>query len=423
MEYGKTREFNLMHKLNQKHIQWKRCIMKVDIAVQTLSASTAGSLEFLMKIGESDFRDAAATIRFITIFDKLFDVFNTKYNNKNEQNIFKRALSPENRVMVFALFEEAIDYIEHLQIIIESNEKRSIIHTKSFTGFTGFINNMRVIKLIYQDFVENNQLLDIIPIYRLGQDPLEMFFGRCRACNGHNDNPTVQQFEGAYRKLLAFDNLLCSKYSNCSEIDIPNQPIGNILYVSSRPSSASSQDNGNATPAELETMLQKLSEIEAVERNCLLDSLQDYTTAFISGQIENRIGNSDRIYCSYCKNIFKENTKIENVYVGSKLTENPCKSTFEICKLSNRILKLGQFSQKTDFSRTCSEILSCLDINSLFQNTDFSHDFEHKLYFVRAIVDIYIQIKETFLARSKTLSSQKDFVRAKLHKIVQFFGQ
>lgn len=125
-----------------------------------------------------------------------------------------------------------------------------------------------------------------------------MFFGRCRACNGHNDNPTVQQFEGAYRKLLAFDNLLCSKYSNCNEVDVPNQPIGNILYVSSRsePASSSSIDDSNVTPAELETILQKLSEIEAMEQNYLLDSLKDYSTAYIASQIDNRIGSKNRIH-------------------------------------------------------------------------------------------------------------------------------
>lgn len=428
VEYGKTREFRLIHKLNQKHLQWKRCIMKVDIADQTLSASTAGSLKFLIEQGENDFRDAGPTIRFITIFDKLFDVFNTKYNDKNEPNVFKRALSPNNRVAVFALFEEAIEYIENLQIIDqeEINEKIPIIDSRSFTGFRGFINNMHVLRLIYQEYIENNQLLDFIPTYRLCQDPLEMYFGKNRACNGHNDSPTPQQFEGANRKLQVFDNLLCSKYSNCNEIDIPNQPIGNILYVSSRSSSISStlsEDNSNVTSAELETMMQKLSEIEAMEENCLLDSLKDYTIAYISGQIENRIGKNDRIHCSYCEKIFKENAKIQNVHIGFILLASPCKSTFDICKATDRLLKLSQFSEQVSCSRMHAGVLSCLEMNTLFEKTDFSHDFEHKLFFVKAIVDIYVQIKNTSIARSINLNSKKDFLRTKLKKIIHFSGQ
>lgn len=38
-----------MHKLTKAHIQWKRKIMKVLIAVQTLSASTASAMEYLKR--------------------------------------------------------------------------------------------------------------------------------------------------------------------------------------------------------------------------------------------------------------------------------------------------------------------------------------------------------------------------------------
>lgn len=53
--------------------------------------------------------------------------------DENEPNIFKRALSPENRVAVFALFEEAVEYIENLRVFVSegSNEKIPIINSKS----------------------------------------------------------------------------------------------------------------------------------------------------------------------------------------------------------------------------------------------------------------------------------------------------
>lgn len=424
VEYGKKRNFNMMHKLNEKHIQWRRNIMKVIFAVQTLSASTAGSLEFLMKEGELDFQDAVPTIRFIKIFDKLFDIFNSKYDNGNGENIFKRALCPENRVQVFALFEEAIDYIENLQIIehVDSNAKIKILKSRSHTGFSGYVSNMRALKLIYQEYVEQKQILTNIPMHRLGQDHLEIFFGRSRALCGHNDNPTVEQFQASFRKLLVFDTILCSKYTNCSEIDVPNQPLGNILYVSSRPSLTSS-DEEDVSPAELETLLQKLTEVEALENNCLIDTLQGYTTAFIAATIENRIQSNHKIYCEYCKNIFMENAEMQNVYIGSKLKKKPCQSTFEICKTANRFLKLRLLSNQTSFTQIHAGISSCLDIGQLFPSTDFSHDFEHKIYFVKAIVDIYVQIKGTFLAKTISLNTHKDLIRSKMRKLIHVYGQ
>lgn len=424
VEYGKSRDFNLVHKLNQKHIQWKRNIMKVDLAVQTLSASVAGALDFLMKKGETDFLGSSSTSRFLTIFDKLFDVFNTKYDDKYEANVFKRALSPENRLIVFALFEEATDYIEGLKIIHPNcpTEKVPIILSMSNAGFKGFITNMHVVKLIYREYVEQKQLLTCIQTYRLGQDQLEMFFGRCRALNGHNDNPTVQQFHGAFRKLIAFDTLLCSKFSNCNEIDIPNQPLGNILYVSSRQKNTPAEVD-DATPADLETLHQNLAEIEAIEQNCLIDSLKGYTIAYIAREIENRIECNGRIQCSLCKQIFTENAKMEHVYIGSKLKQNPCKSTHEICKLTDRFLKLRILSEQTDFSKIYAAISSSMDLANLFPATDFSHDFEHKLYFVKAIVDIYVQIRGTFWAKEVTLNAHKTLLRSKMRKLIHEYGQ
>lgn len=65
--------------------------MHVRTAIETLSRSTADSMEFLMKNGHPEFLDAAATIEFIRIFDKLWDVFNTYRIKSDEKNIFKSA--------------------------------------------------------------------------------------------------------------------------------------------------------------------------------------------------------------------------------------------------------------------------------------------------------------------------------------------
>lgn len=54
---------------------------------------------------------------------------------------------------------------------------------------------------------------------------------------GFNDNPTAQQFEAAYRKLMVHNEVVCSKNSNC--IDTGTK----ILTVSSRPATSKKNDS------------------------------------------------------------------------------------------------------------------------------------------------------------------------------------
>lgn len=87
------RGFNLMHKMTRKHIEWRNRKMKVDIAVQTLSESTASSMEFLMKKELPEFADAEHTIKFVRVFNTLFDIFNSKHDMHNVRKcnkIYKR---------------------------------------------------------------------------------------------------------------------------------------------------------------------------------------------------------------------------------------------------------------------------------------------------------------------------------------------
>lgn len=420
VEYGKSKGLNLTHKLNTKHLQWERHIMMVVIAVETLSASTAGCMELLMKHGEAGFQQVEPTIRFILIFDKLFDIFNTKKNNEQRNNIFKTALSSLNSAEILSSFQEAEKYIERLSYSEDDIERKLIIHSKIKTGFIGYISNMKALMLIYQEFIEG-KIMSSIPVYYLNQDGLEMFFGKCRAHLGFNDNPTAQQFCGTLRKLTALDSITCSKYSNCSYIDIPSQPFANILYVSSRSSNAERAASEEISSAELATLHCKLSEMEILENSSICDTYSDYTIIYICNQIEQRIGREDRMYCSYCQNVFQDKQKVNKAYLSSKVTGVPCQSTFIICKEANLLLKLRLLSE-IDVRQLRAGIYSRLDIETLYPDTDFSHDVEHKIYLIRAIIDLFIQIKGAFIAKSMTFDAHQKLVRSKLRKLIHAYG-
>lgn len=130
IKFSQERGFSHTHKLNQSHLEWRRRPMNVRIAVETLSKSTADSIEFLRSNGYKEFVDASATIRFILLFDRIFDVFNTKVPNEN-QNLLKRPLDPSNKDVVFNLFEDAISYIHNLSFREETGEKKKFADRKS----------------------------------------------------------------------------------------------------------------------------------------------------------------------------------------------------------------------------------------------------------------------------------------------------
>lgn len=88
--------------------------MKVELAVQTLSSSTAKSMVFLKKLGIAEFENGTPTADFAQTFTDLFDVFNTKKDK--DENPFKGALYELNRERIFSMFDEATEYIKKLHI-------------------------------------------------------------------------------------------------------------------------------------------------------------------------------------------------------------------------------------------------------------------------------------------------------------------
>lgn len=114
----------------------------------------------------------------------------------------------------FNRFDKAIDYIKGLKV---EGESTSILLSKSSTPFVGFYNNMVNFKGLFMDLVLTDRLTELIT-HRFSQDHIETLFGCIRSMNGYNDNPTAQQFEAAYRKLLIHNDVVCSKKSNCIDM-------------------------------------------------------------------------------------------------------------------------------------------------------------------------------------------------------------
>lgn len=171
LSFKDSRNFALSHKITFAHINWQSNPLKVKLAVETFSASNARSMEFLMKQGHPEFMGAEHTIRFIRIFDDLFNVFNSTDNSK--ENPLKNPMSPENTEQISQLFEIASEYIRGLKII-ENGKKVNLCSSQSKTGFQGYLIDIHNLAQMYNEIVVEEELVECIATHSMSQDHLEV---------------------------------------------------------------------------------------------------------------------------------------------------------------------------------------------------------------------------------------------------------
>lgn len=240
---------------------------------------------------------------------------------------------------------------------------------------------------------------------------------------GYNEDPNAEQFSGSFRKLMAYDAILCSSSANIIGNLTPSLPFSHILFVSSAPSISKEISNQDVSSAELETLFQKMAEVESIQECALLDIHPNYGIVYISRQIEQRISNKERMYCASCANVFDDNEKLQPSFGCTMSSMRPCTSTFNLCKEADRFMRIQMIKASPRFDTILAGIYDSLNVENLFVNTDFSHNPEHKMYLIRSIIDVYIQIKGTYLAKTATFEGNKEMLRLKLRKLIHAYGQ
>lgn len=209
----KKQQLHLGNKLTNAHIDYSKQNMKVKLASQVISKSVADSLQYLMQNKVAGFDNCAGTIKFLRVFNSLFDVLNSRsIYGKYE----KRALSSANYLNHKKILQEAKLYIMGLK----DKSGTSILRSKRKTGFLGFIVCIESAIAMYQKLVEGeNGTLKYIPFYKISQDHIERLFGYIRSRGGHNNNPTCKQFSGSIQRIILHKELEESNTGNSLILD------------------------------------------------------------------------------------------------------------------------------------------------------------------------------------------------------------
>ncbi|KAL4085161.1 hypothetical protein QTP88_027453 [Uroleucon formosanum] len=160
-------------KLRNCHIYYFREKMKVRLAVQTFSTSVANAILFCMNDLKLDnFQGADATIEFCLSINNIFDILNTR--NFLSKGTYNKSINKRTKTEIFHYIEESIDYLAG--------------------GFNALKNQQNV-------------------------DHIEMLFSAIRAKGGFNNNPTVSQFEAAYKSIIVHSEIKSSSSANCMALD------------------------------------------------------------------------------------------------------------------------------------------------------------------------------------------------------------
>lgn len=421
----------LGNKLTKSHIQWFRKKMNVRLAVETLSLSVANAMEYLRDLGYEEFQGCDATVEYIRHMNNIFDILNSKHSNALN---FKRPISKQTKNEYFKYFDEAILYISNLKL--EPNSA-SILETNSKMAYFGFIQNMKNIKNVYEEYIETG-IIESLCTFTLSQDHIELLFGRIRAMGGFNDNPNVQQFAAAYRKLLVHNDVAASN-ANCL------QTYEGILTISSRrPKLCKTVErqyvqnviDNNNIPDDEDIAIESLAS-EYNEKNSLLNrnninaiqsSVISYIASFIEREIIESKGRTLTVKCVDCIRAFGENEFYEDEFLERKSdSENiliPCASTAAICTAAENELQKIKY-QITDYKETIKRILATIDFDNVFSLTDFNdhQDKNHKSLFVSTIARIYLRKKMNFICKTKTREEVGVPLGTQHKKISHFKGQ
>lgn len=152
----------------------------------------------------------------------------------------------------------------------------------------------------------------------------------------------------------------------------------------------------------------------------------DSAIAFVAHKIEQRLLTCQQIYCESCRIALLENEKIDqNLSIGKI---SPCKSTFDICKLTDYAIQqfLGD-KGKTDKGfniKVMQYVLQKLNIDHIFsRHFTIDHDISHKFFLIRFIINEYKHIKCQFISKQKTLNMHAHFIRQRNLKVVHLAGQ
>ncbi|RVE47898.1 hypothetical protein evm_007412 [Chilo suppressalis] len=444
-------ELNFTNKITPRHIHFRNEIIKIKLATQIMSMSVANALKLCNEILTSSlFVNTEGTTEFITIFNNLFDIFNSQ---SSDLYGLKKPLSIKNADEIFAFLDKAKRYILGLKICIKYKRtnckqirmivtKKKIVETKNKTGFLGFLVCIESLKHLYSTLVEGQRLRHIAT-HRLSQYHIEMLFDTISRHGGYNSYPNAIHFKGIFKKALQRLETKSSFFVNCVPLeDIYVLPCSSAIekinssvlrsndeeLYTLEGQNLSGKENDDSLLHENVEVLATMLNRESVKKTINL------IIGYISGWVSIKLVKS--LKCYMCTSCLLSDTKLWfHKLIIPKHMGGLCFSSqdvFQICLKSEAVIK-NHIKQKLhivlsdpkEIAIIKNRILkSFLNRNDVFSSLN-SHSleqyptFNHRLHLIRAIIEEFTNVRIHF-AHKNNLDFNTDYKRLKRNKLSLF---
>lgn len=421
------------NKLTTMHVFYKNKKMNVRLAAQVISSSVADTMQFL-QMHDSYFDGATATIEFIRIFDRLFDIMNSRSRFGTG---YKSPMSPQNRPFWEAVFDESRTYI--LQLKCEG--KPLIDHRRKTFALGFFLNTVSMQGLALDLFSKENPLDYYLP-YKTSQDHAELTFSCIRSAGGHNNNPHCLAVKWTLRKLLFRNSVTASNNANCKEKklaeknncdDTEEVDDGFSFGIFSPVTIQSREEN------DLEDVESGHQTNQVLAENIQLSSYQSNILYYIAGSITRAY--LQKYPCKFCEQIMTTN-RLEHSYNKIPITDcisfTALKSRGGLKFVSVFVMEIISFTEKVHKATVLRQIRknnlkgdTMLAVQKKFTpkikelghplvDTDFKE--LHEIRIIKFISSAYLNLRIDTQCKKATSDylGMKGSIRQKLHNLILF---
>jgi hypothetical protein len=415
------------NKLSKRHIFFSQQKMKVKLATQTLSLSVAKAIAFLRLLDLDQFSDSEPTEFFITLFNNLFDIFNSKSAFSKD---YKSPINSQN-------LHEKIRYLlvvkGHIMSMVTATGQNIYLCRKSF-AFVGFVFNIHSIINMSLELLgpgHNETPVKYILTYKLSQDHLELFFSSLRSAMRQNNNPNALHLQYIWRGLLSKAGLKPSFAANCimqdeTELLCPS----NTLFLNSQHQSTLS--------AVSDQSVLMLEESAFDSRNFLdLSNLSLYVLdilTYISGWVARKL--IGRLTCTHCKNALITNIQTENC-VLLNLKNNgglyfPSQDLVSVVRCIEKAIRFRIPQLTASSSNSHASLIEITVMQEVPRNLfcEFQNHFSstyhdgnsHYTSLIRAICRTFLTLRLHHIAKTTNATDMLP-IRQKLTKTILFMNQ
>jgi len=202
------------NKLTVNHIQFNKHKMKVKLAAQVFSNSVADALDFLRDdMNDVDQTGNEATVRFFRVIDQLFDFLNCHSPFGSGP---KGPLRKENMNYWTSILASFREYLQGMK----TDDGLSMLEHRRKTALCGLIVDINSVLALATEVLTRENRVQFkfflhINLVRI----IWNFFSKIRSRSGFNNNPSVKQFQAAFKSLILKNCVAPSLNGNCKPLE------------------------------------------------------------------------------------------------------------------------------------------------------------------------------------------------------------